>query len=512
MKSRVTGPWIMGVLDVYDGNDWRLPPFDEARLVTTSTGRGVVSTRVPAGHQGDDHRARARRRGAPDDAEHGRRRRAGPAAVVRLAQRQHPARRRRDHVDGSRTRSPVRRSRASRISEGRRTAGRPRPQRSPRRRCRRPPHAALIDEAPKTSLWARWDYMRRYVLDKVTVSGAGSPVASPDVAGRGGPHHEGRVAVRDRRRADAPRAVDRASRLASATASTAATLAGDHREIRPRDGAVFPQVYFEGNGWLPGDRHPGEDEGDGHVRSEPPAVQAGRPAVGRHLRDDLPSGRALRPSTLLYERLRDRGARRRRVPCCSRRHRLPRRRSRSGRRCCRSRRRADAFERGTRARIAQAYAEFRDLLTDFGYHHETDTPLMLLRRFPPDDEHKQLAWLVTRVAVGRPRLGRLARDRRGRRGAVVRDAPPSARSASDHGARRRRRCRGCRCGRRTPSHRSTAPSRRTIPNGSSTMSRCRALPSSRWSRSARAATAASRVAVDRDQTDIVFGFTDAAPR
>ena len=66
----------------------------------------------------------------------------------------------------------------------------------------------------------------------------------------------------------------------------------------------------------------------------------------------------------------------------------------------RARRRADAVEAGTKARIAQAYAEWRDLLTDFGYRHDTDTPLMLLKRFPPDDEHGQLAWLVTRALWG----------------------------------------------------------------------------------------------------------------
>ena len=42
VKSRVTGPWIMGVLDVYDGTDWRLPPFDESRLVPIERS-GIVS-------------------------------------------------------------------------------------------------------------------------------------------------------------------------------------------------------------------------------------------------------------------------------------------------------------------------------------------------------------------------------------------------------------------------------------------------------------------------------------
>jgi hypothetical protein len=66
----------------------------------------------------------------------------------------------------------------------------------------------------------------------------------------------------------------------------------------------------------------------------------------------------------------------------------------------RSRRRGSALDMGPRARIALAYAEFRDVATDFGFSYPSDTPLMYLERFIDDDEHIELAWLVTRVLWG----------------------------------------------------------------------------------------------------------------
>jgi hypothetical protein len=66
----------------------------------------------------------------------------------------------------------------------------------------------------------------------------------------------------------------------------------------------------------------------------------------------------------------------------------------------RARRRAAAMAAGPRPRIALAYAEWRDLATDFGFRHETDTPLMFLDRFGPDEEHTELAWLTTRALWG----------------------------------------------------------------------------------------------------------------
>jgi hypothetical protein len=75
----------------------------------------------------------------------------------------------------------------------------------------------------------------------------------------------------------------------------------------------------------------------------------------------------------------------------------------------RARRRTWAAERGPAARIALAYAEWRDQAADFGYRHYTDTPLMFLERVVPDEEHSELAWLVTRSLWGDMR-GKVTED------------------------------------------------------------------------------------------------------
>jgi hypothetical protein len=66
----------------------------------------------------------------------------------------------------------------------------------------------------------------------------------------------------------------------------------------------------------------------------------------------------------------------------------------------RGRRRSAARTAGPRSRVALAYAEWRDLGTDYGYRHDTDTPLMYLDRFVEDPEHTEFAWLVTRCLWG----------------------------------------------------------------------------------------------------------------
>jgi hypothetical protein len=71
----------------------------------------------------------------------------------------------------------------------------------------------------------------------------------------------------------------------------------------------------------------------------------------------------------------------------------------------RARRRAASARVGDRSTIAQSYAEWRDLATDFGFRHHSDTPLMFLERMVPDADHTELAWLVTRVVWGDLREG-----------------------------------------------------------------------------------------------------------
>jgi hypothetical protein len=48
VQSSVTGPWRMGSLDVYDGNDWRLPPFADNRIEEVPE-TGIVDSELKPG-------------------------------------------------------------------------------------------------------------------------------------------------------------------------------------------------------------------------------------------------------------------------------------------------------------------------------------------------------------------------------------------------------------------------------------------------------------------------------
>ncbi|MEN3272721.1 MAG: hypothetical protein V7636_1482, partial [Actinomycetota bacterium] len=72
-----------------------------------------------------------------------------------------------------------------------------------------------------------------------------------------------------------------------------------------------------------------------------------------------------------------------------------------GARLLRTRRRTEwALANGPRARIGVAYAELRDVATDIGVGDPFATPIEFLGRVMRDDEHTQLAWLVSRAMYG----------------------------------------------------------------------------------------------------------------
>jgi hypothetical protein len=172
---------------------------------------------------------------------------------------------------------------------------------------------------------------------------------------------------------------------------------GDVQECRPRHGALFVEVYFPGFDWLPvtgtpkkakpsvGSK-PSEQQVDPEVQpSDDIAIKLFLPAITQPA-SVLPQ-QILRAILIalpilaliylayvvfpLFQKSRARG-RKRRV----------------------------ARLLGPRARVALAYTEWRDTCTDYGYRHQGDTPLMFLDRFTDDAEHAELAWLVTRCLWG----------------------------------------------------------------------------------------------------------------
>ncbi|MGH2813115.1 MAG: transglutaminase domain-containing protein [Actinomycetota bacterium] len=395
VDSSVTGPWVMGVLDVYDGKDWRLPPFSQAELVEIPRS-GIVDRTLRPGI-----RATVTVRDF------------GGAVLPNLP-----------NVVGIVASGPTlnydSRSGNIRLVEGEidtgfvyRLAGAKVPTVAevikapdpPKELLERftlapePPPSAqdLIRQATKSSDWERWDFLRNHVLDNITSSGLGTPVSITPA----------RIEeVLGSTKEASPFEIVAIQTLFARWVGLPARIGygfdggdkvGKVIQVRPKHGAAFPEVYFEGYGWIPVIGVPAmtkvSDASDpelqqfreGVLPSEDISVTVFRPVV-------LPVG------ARFYERARDVvlivagllaliGAIYLLVPAVRKAIR-------------RSRRRAQAVAAGPRARIVQAYSEWRDTLTDFGYRYHTDTPLMLLKRFPQDEEHNQLAWLVTRALWG----------------------------------------------------------------------------------------------------------------
>ncbi len=394
VESSISGPWRIGVLDVYDGKDWRLPPFAQNKLKEVSRSgvvdkdlvQGIKARFTVAGLGG------AVLPGIPSIvsvvAE-------GPALSydsrngnIRVTQGQVTAGLR--YAVTAATLPSVEQLRAI-------TNDVPKSVKSfleiP------PPPSAVVDllsKAPKTSKWDAFDYLRTFLLDNVVATGAGVPKSvTPDtvqdlIAGskEGSPFEIVAAQAMMARWAGVP------SRIAYGF--DGGDLIDGRLQVRPRNGVTFVEVFFPGYKWLPVIGTPkqakaslGNDQeqlNDPNVLpSEDIAVQLSLPVV---VAPDSIFLKQVRTGALvaivflllaflvyLSYPLVQKGL-------------------------VRSRRRSSALEMGIRGRIALAYGEWRDIASDFGFSHPSETPLMFRKRFLEDEEHTQLAWLATRGLWG----------------------------------------------------------------------------------------------------------------
>jgi hypothetical protein len=396
VESSITGPWRIGGLDVYDGKDWRLPPFADNQLDDVPR-NGVVDPELSPGV-----RARFTIAGL------------GGAVLPGLP-----------NIYGIQAEGPKlaydSRNGNIRVAQGQIQAGLaytvvaaalPKvedlnaiPPGPPPKELEQfleipaPPPAVktLLDQAPKTSLWATFDYLRSYVLDNVTAAGAGVPKSiTPD-------------RVQDMltgAREGTPFEIVAAQALLARWAGVPSRIGygfdggkpvGTKLEVRPRNGANFVEVWFPGYKWLPVIGTPkqakptvGADASQQQydptvLPSDEVSVRLFMPIVvppQSNVADQVKRGVLVTIPTVLllaliyftFPALRKTWVR--------------------------ARRRNAARAAGPRARMALAYAEWRDHAADFAFTHPTDTPLMFLDRFAEDDEHTEFAWLVTRSLWG----------------------------------------------------------------------------------------------------------------
>ncbi|MGH9084495.1 MAG: transglutaminaseTgpA domain-containing protein, partial [Acidimicrobiales bacterium] len=400
----ISGPWRMGSLDVYDGRDWRLPAFNDQRLADLPDD-GIVDRDLflRRGIQAEFKVLGLGGAALPTLPNSVAIQAQGPkleydpvTGTFRVASAQAP----------SGLRYKVAAASLPEIEELRANTEPVPPEIEPYLEIPDPPPAVrtLLEEAASkySNAWDRFDFLRNHVLDEVTAAGPGQPVSiTPDRA---------QEILGDTLEASPFEIVALQAMLARWTGVPSrigygfdgGEKVGDLLVIRPVHGASFVEVWFPGFKWLPVIGTPKQAKptvgSDPSLQNLDPeilpsddiAVQVYLPVLL-----DPPSQfadlvkRALLVALVaafvvggLYVG----------IP--------------AGRKArTRARRRTAARRHGPRARIALAYAEWRDHAADHGYRWHTDTPLRFQERFVDDPEHTELAWLTTRALWGDLRDG-----------------------------------------------------------------------------------------------------------
>jgi hypothetical protein len=397
VASVATGPWRIGSLDVYDGRDWRLPPFAQNQLkdvprsgiVNPNLARGVRATFTIAGLDGavlptlpNTVGVVAKGPRLAYDARNGN---------LRLVEGQVQAGLEYTVVAATLPTEDDLRAITESIPPALRQFAR-----VPRNAEPTSAIKAIIDQAPTNSKWDQFNYLRNFVLDNVTAVGAGRPVSV--TADRVEDMLTGSKEA-------SPFEIVAAQALLARWIGVPSRIGygfdggdpvGSRLQVRPRNGATFVEVYFPGYEWLPiigVPKHAKPTVGNNSGQSQDPSIVPSDdiaiemflpiatppPSVftkqlQRGVLIALPILLALALLVVFYPAVR--------------------------KALIRSRRRAAAASRGPRARVAVAYADWRDVATDFGFGHPSDTPIMFVDRFVDDADHTEFAWLVTRALWG----------------------------------------------------------------------------------------------------------------
>jgi hypothetical protein len=393
VKSQITGPWRMGGLDVYDKGEWLLPPFAENRIKEVPRS-GIVDSELNPGVRADieiGDLGGAVLPGLPNlvglIAEGPKMAYDSRTGNIRMG----------EGVIEPGLRYTVTAGRIPTVEELRNVSAPPPSEVKQFLEVPPPPPAVreLLNRAPKSSPWDTVDFLRQELLNKVAASGPGTPVPVPVEKVQ-----DMLVGTKE----GSPFEIVAGQALLARWAGVPSRIGygfdggekvGDHVEVRPKHGASFLEVYFPGYKWLPiigTPRLSRSSLGSDPTQQNQDVLASDDIAVKIFVPTQTDS------RTYLFEQLQ-------RVALIV----LPFvililliyygwpgiRKA-----IIRARRRSWAQSQGIRERIAVAYAEWRDVATDFGYRYNSDTPLMFLDRVVEDDEHTEFAWLVTRALWG----------------------------------------------------------------------------------------------------------------
>lgn len=394
VKSTITGPWRMGVLDVYDGNDWRLPPFAKTRLEEVPAS-GVIDRQLTPGF-----RATFEMRGLTGAVLPGLPNTVGLVSKgldVVYDHRTGNIRTGQGQISPGNTYS-VAAARLPSVEELQRVDKEP-PKSTESYLQIPPPPSAISDlmrKAPTTSKWDRLDFLRQHLLRTVVASGQGTPVSiTPDRV------QEMLTSKKEATPFEIVAAEAMLARWSGVPSRIGYGFDGGEAaeantyEVRPKHGATFLEVYFEGYGWLPIIGAPKKAR---VTLTETEQQTSPNSLPSEDISVDLIIPLLREPPSVLLQQIRQTvlalvavilvlGLVFYLYPLAAKARK-------------RARLRALAHKQGPPARIAVAYAEWRDSTTDLGYRFPSDTPLMFLDRVMDDEEHIALAWLVTRSLWG----------------------------------------------------------------------------------------------------------------
>jgi len=394
----VTGPFRTGTLDVYDGEFWRLPPFAQRELkvvpksglVDESLSPGLAATVTVRGLTGavlptlpNPVGIIAKGPKLAYDSRNANIRLVGGSLAAGLTYTIAAA----GLPKVSDLTASIFTDKFNRENSAYNSMPKPPP----------PAVAGLIAQAPKTSKWEEFDFLRKYMLDNVTAKGTGTPIGvKPEkVADMISGSKKGSPFEIVAAQAMLGRWIGVPTRIGYGF--DGGEVVEERLQVRPRNGAAFVEVKFPDLGWLPVIGQPKLAEPT--VNNDPsrqkvdptvlpsneigsqvflPILVPAKSVLAQQIAIDvlLVIAAAL-IAFLLY--LLYPGLAKARL---------------------RGRRRTAALKAGTRARVALAYAEWRDYATDLGFSYPTDTPLMFLDRMVDDEEHTELAWLTTRLLWG----------------------------------------------------------------------------------------------------------------
>lgn len=389
--------WRLGTLDVYRDGAWMTPPFDPARQVDLA---GDVPTTAPGETRGPLPTGRTTTvryslqgltgKSLPGTAD--------PRAVRGLSGVQYDPRTQGLRTTGTRLRAGTAYDVVTSLPPTGATlsaAGPAAPQVQEYLEVPPPPPEVvrLLTQAPEQP-FARLQFVREALFANVVAAGAGDPI---DLS----PERAAEVLAGD----DAtPYEITATEALLARWAGVPSRLGygwfgGDRTsggfEIRPKHGATWLEAHFTGVGWVPivGTPPQARTSLSNTDKNADPSVQASKELA-------LVVYVPVRLSTVQLLYLEARYYAVRVLPVALLLALAVALVAPAAKLVRRLRRRRTALRAGPVVRVAAAYAELRDVVTDLSIAGPAVSPLELLERVEPDDEHTELAWLVTRAVWG----------------------------------------------------------------------------------------------------------------